>query len=297
VTARTQRGEALGLGLAFALALELAVALAGCGADSGAALDAGPADGDLPREAGPDSARPDAALVDLDQDGLDDGAEQALAQAYLPYLSLSPTDGCARSGLIFRLRPHPAGGRCLLATYVWLYDRDCGSLGGIGAHDGDDETFGVTIDPTLPAPQGLRAIRAISHQGTLCERVSECGDLGALTACETLPRAGTPWPALWSSKNKHGGYVNKTARCTTFGTCIDTCEDNATPTVPPLVNVGEPGHPLVRNLTTQGFITSANGWTSAGLSNYDPWGMSDFGGAGSVAGDLVDTAFDTPACP
>ena len=72
---------------------------------------------------------------------------------------------------------------------------------------------------------------------------------------------------LWSSKNKHGGYVSRGSSCTTFGTCADTCEDNATPRMPPIVNVGEPGFPLVTNLTTQGFITTANGWTSAGSTD------------------------------
>lgn len=31
--------------------------------------------------------------------------------------------------------------------------------------------------------------------------------------------------------------------------------------------------------------------------NYDVWGGKDFGKAGKVNEDLIDTAFPTPACP
>ena len=78
------------------------------------------------------------------------------------------------------------------------------------------------------------------------------------------------------------------------------CTRAATAAAVPLVNAGEPtpaGH-LTDNLTTGGFITAANGWTALELMNFDPWDpMASFGDAGNVAGDLVDPAFETPACP
>ena len=64
-----------------------------------------------------------------------------------------------------------------------------------------------------------------------------------------------------------------------------------TPTAPAFVNAGEPGHPLVHDLTIDGFVTPANGFTAPELQNYDPWGGKDFGGAGNVAGDLGDASF------
>ena len=65
------------------------------------------------------------------------------------------------------------------------------------------------------------------------------------------------------------------------------------------MNVGEPAKPLVKNLTTEGFITAANGWSEPTLMNFDPWKAGKFGGAGDVSSDLVDDAFvvDTTSCP
>ena len=51
---------------------------------------------------------------------------------------------------------------------------------------------------------------------------------------------------------------------------------------------------MTDDLTTSGFITGANGWTESSLMNFDPWVDHNFGGAGSVAKDLVDPAFLTP---
>ena len=62
-----------------------------------------------------------------------------------------------------------------------------------------------------------------------------------------------------------------------------------------MVNAGEPGAHLVSNLTTQGFITAANGWTEEELFDFDPWAPGDFGSAGDVSDDLVDLEF-LPDC-
>ncbi|MSP60069.1 MAG: hypothetical protein EXR72_06945 [Myxococcales bacterium] len=241
-----------------------------------------------------DLATPDLAprIVDRDGDGLDDAGELAHAAAYLPYLSLSPRDGCDTMGLLVRVRPHPADPSLLHILYDQLYDRDCG----LGGHPGDDEVFALTVDPARAPPSGIVAMKAISHQGTACERVSACGRCPGQTPCATLTKGGVPWPAVWPSRGKHGTYVNRAATCTLAGTCFDTCEDNPAPRAPPLVNAGEPGHPLVHDLTSEGFITDTNGWKSAALFHFDPWGPEKFGGAGVVANDLVDPAFDTPAC-
>ncbi len=60
------------------------------------------------------------------------------------------------------------------------------------------------------------------------------------------------------------------------------------------MNAGEPGKPLVNDLTTDGFINAAEGWTEPSLMSYDPWSGQDFGTAGNVADDLVDPAFVIP---
>ncbi len=79
-----------------------------------------------------------------------------------------------------------------------------------------------------------------------------------------------------------GGHVGDDER---FAISVDTMKP------PP-----EPCFPLVNDLTTQGFITAANGWTEQALFHYDPWGGQPFGGADVIASDLTDPAFATPPC-
>jgi hypothetical protein len=284
------------------------VGLAGCNSPNPVAnpgVDAGPGGADAAGAPAPDGAiapAPDLggppAIVDQDHDGLDDAQELAWARDYLPYISHSPTEGCALGGLLVRVSPHPQNAKLLHIIYDFLYDNDCGTaIGGIGGHPGDDEVFATTVDPSRPGPDGIVAMKAISHQGTICERTSECGRCPGQKACATLDRSGQAWPAVWPSKDKHGSYVNRADSCGVFNTCGDVCEDNPTPTVPDVVNAGEPMSAMVHDLTTNGFITTANGWTNMQLFHYDPWSGKDFGNAGVVSADLVDPAFDTPACP
>lgn len=240
-----------------------------------------------------DAAEVPVPKVDLDGDGLDDAFEQSIVDAYLPYLSLDPKDGCARAVGVYRLRPHPDDPKRLHLIFDLLLEKDCGASG----HVGDDEVFGATIDPAKPAPAGLLAVRAISHQGTACEAKTICGTCPGLTPCTTATRKGKPgYPVVFYSKDKHGAYMEK-AKCD--GACFFTnyCTLSPTPTEPRLANAGEPGKPLITDLTKAGFITAAEGWTEAALMNFDPWGGKNFGGAGSVTGDLTDPAFLTPACP
>ena len=151
----------------------------------------------------------------------------------------------------------------------------------------------MTIDPTVPPPAGLLAIKAASHQGTPCQVISECGRCPGLTACDTTMVAGTPTAVVYTSRDKHATHA-RLATC--GGLCFDQCTLAATSDDPPMVDAGEPAMPLVNNLTTQGFITAANGWTEPAVFDFDPWGATDFAGAGNVAEDLVDPTFVAAAC-
>ena len=266
---------------------------------STAPLDtASPADASVPS----DTTASDSPITtdakpgtDVDLDGLDDALEDEWATAYLPYVSLHPAEGCPTHGIIVRVAPHPKEAKRVMLWYDVLYDNDCGASG----HVGDDETFGVVIDPTRPAPDGILAERAISHQGTPCEHTSTCGKCTGLSACTTQKRLGKDYPTLFPSKDKHGNYVDKASCSASFVCDFGGCSLSAAADAPPIVNVGEPGHPRIKNLTTEGFITTANGWKNAALMNFDPWKPGNFGGAGDVSNDLVDLAFvvDTTACP
>jgi hypothetical protein len=278
---RTARHAYL-LGLAVGLGLGAA-----CGAPSSTQGADAPA-GD------PDASGDAPAVVDRDEDGLDDAYELAIAADYLPFLSLDPDDGCARSGLVVRVRKHPADPTKLLAVYSHLFEEDCGLSG----HVGDNEAFGVAIDPALPPPAGILAIKTASHQNTICERVTECTTCGGADprrACDLAPGAGQGRPVLYASKDKHGQYATK-SQCSLFGTCFDSCTLAQAPHLPPIVNAGEPGKPLLSNLSTEGFINAANGWTESALMNIDPWAAGDFGGAGNIAGDLADSTFEPAPC-
>jgi hypothetical protein len=267
--------------------LAIVAVLAACSSGSGA-MDTVDADASV-------DAAPDAPVkIDRDEDGLDDRDEQRIATDYLPFISLDPSDACPRSGLVARVRPHPADAMKLLVVYSHLFERDCGLSG----HVGDNEAFGVAIDPTLPAPAGILAIRTASHQNTPCERVTECttcsGDPRA--QCDVVLDGSASWPVLYASRDKHGQYAAK-SKCSLFGTCFDQCTLAAQRARPPVVNVGEPVRPLTNDLTADGFITSANGWSESELMSFDPWdGAKDFGGAGNIAGDLQDSELEPAPC-
>jgi hypothetical protein len=246
-----------------------------------------------------DSGAPDVsadttpAMTDLDGDGLDDALEDKIAAEYLPFLSFDPTDTCPRSVIVFRLYPHPDAKDTRLHLIVdTLFEKDCGASG----HVGDNEVFGVTIDRSKPAPAGILAVRAISHQGTSCEAITNCGTCAGLTACETAMRKGSLFPVVYYSKNKHGAYLQD-GKCDNACFFTNFCTLAPTPSEPKMLNVGEPGKPLVKDLTSAGLITTASGWTEMSVFNYDPWGDKEFGKAGKVGEDLIDKAFLTPACP
>lgn len=242
---------------------------------------------------GPDaaSAADGAASADDDGDGIPDDREAMLAAAYLPFINVDPNDGCPLGGMLYRVFAHPMDPTLISIIYDHLYQSDCGLAG----HNGDDEAFGITVDPTVPPPAGIIAMVAISHQGTFCEVDSSCGKCPGQTACPTVMLNGQSWPVIYSSENKHGSYVSL-ADCAS-SLCFDSCSQATAPTTLPLSNAGEPGGHLVENLTTMGFITAANGWTDMSLFNFNPWDASKtFGGAGNIAGDLVDTSFVAAAC-
>lgn len=262
----------------------LFVAVAGCGQATTQTMPVSP-----------QSCAPAAAATganDQDRDGLDDAMELAWAQAYLPYLSISPEDHCPTAGIVVRVTPLSTPGYIQI-RYDVLYNQDCG----VGGHIGDDERFATTVNVMMPPPAGIVTIKAISHKGSACEKESDCGRCAGQTACATLVENGTPWPAVWASRDKHGNYVDRSSTCLFDNTCLDDCDDNPTPAALPIVNVGEPCFPLVHDLTTEGFVTTANGWTNQVLLHYDPWGGQPFGDGSVLSTDLTDPAFDTPACP
>lgn len=241
------------------------------------------------RTASNEQASPVHPASDVDGDGIDDADELDMARAYFPYYSIDPGDECARHGVVFRLTPHPADSSKIAVFYAVLYERDCGRYG-LGAHVGDDEAFSALIDPKVPPPAGILALRAIAHQNTLTERRTGCGSLPGCDACPTADIDGASYPVVFASTNKHGQYVNQLA-CNAWISDLGACSLSPFPDAPAFVNAGEPDRKLCRDLTEGGFVTPANGWTEPLLMHFDPWSGRKFGSAGDVTSDLVDAAF------
>ena len=167
-------------------------------------------------------------MTDADSDGIADALESQWARDFFPFLALHPDDGCTLHGVLYRLSPHPEDGGLIMIWYDVLYEIDCG----LNGHVGDNEVFSALVDPQL----GVLALRAISHQGTLCEVTTTCGDLPGCDPC----RIEQGRPVIFASKDKHGGYVDE-GRCDLSVICdFGGCEA-ATPSDPPMVNAGEPG--------------------------------------------------------
>ena len=233
----------------------------------------------------------DGGLNDRDLDGLDDAWEHQIATAYVPALAKHPQDACPLSAIAYRVRRHPSNPALLAIVYGQLFEGAVGRPPPPGAN----EFLGITVNPPKPAPEGITAVKAISHQNTACQKITECGSCNNLPACAAQPDGGTR-PQLFSSKDKHGGY-SILATCNNVLSCLDQCAPGVAATVP-MVNVGEPTAPLTRDLTDAGLITAANGWTKQQFFHFDPWDPAKkFGGAGTVAEDFVDPAFVANACP
>lgn len=239
------------------------------GRDGGApreAVTAAPTAPPTPPASGPDAGADGATPgADADGDGVDDALEAKVAADYLPFLSVHPGDKCKTHGLLSRVSPHPTEPKRLMMRVVALFEKDCG----LNGHSGDDETFRGVIEPARAAPAGILAVRAGSHQNTPCERITTCGACSGMTACSTAPRGGLQIPVVYASKDKHGAY-SVLATCSDLICDFGGCELSTTPDTAPLLNVGEPGKPLVVSVTPDGVITAANGWTEPTLMNFDP---------------------------
>lgn len=242
----------------------------------------------------PDLGALDLAVVDhpitafdRDGDGIEDAEEERIARGYLPYLSIAADDACPTNGLVVRVTPGERAGQ-VRVRYAWLFDRACGDV----AAEGDGGSFALVVDPRLPAPEGILSLRAVGRQDTACQRVSTCGRCGGQLSCELLGGL----PAVWAGRDRHAAYASRGFNCTQVGVCRVECVDATMSAAPPIVNVGEPNVPLIRDLTTEGFIRPELGWQSASLLHHDPWGGEPFGASAGIATRLTADLVDPPAC-
>lgn len=219
---------------------------------------------------------------DVDGDGIDDDLEREVADLNFPKVLMAQDEGCGTPhGVIYRVRRHPDNLKRLAITYVVLYANDCGELNG---HTGDAESFSITVD--LDAQPGAAAtvgVQAWAHSGTTCGSTSSCQTTPATNACGEPASVASPQEVvIYASQNKHANYLS-TDTCS--GNCLDSCSAGERINGP-LLNVGEPNHPMVTDLTSQGFVQPADGWDQQ-LLHFNPWGPTEFAGGGSLAKPLT----------
>jgi hypothetical protein len=222
--------------------------------------------------------------IDADGDGIDDNLEREVAEMNFPKLLMGTEESCGSPhGVIYRVRRHPQNPKRLAITYVVLYAVDCGKLNG---HTGDAESFAITVDldaqPGSPATVG---VEAWAHAGTTCGSTSSCQTAPAMGACgEPGSTSSPPEVVIYASADKHANYLSPN---TCGNNCFDSCDQGAR-IWGPLLNVGEPDHPMVTDLTTQGFVQGSD-W-AAELQHFNPWGVPEFAGGGHVDNELNQVA-------
>jgi hypothetical protein len=220
---------------------------------------------------------------DLDHDGIDDDFEREVAELNFPRVLMATGESCGTPhGVVYRVRRHPANPQRFAITYVVMYANDCGELTG---HVGDAESFAVTVDPNAaPGAAAAVGVAAWAHAGTACASTSSCATEAATNECSGAPAsAASSEVVIYSSREKHGNYLS-------VDTCNQNCFDSCSAgerIVGPLLNVGEPDHPLVTDLTAQGFVQGADGWANE-LLHFNPWGSVEFSGGGRVDTPLTN---------
>lgn len=221
--------------------------------------------------------------TDRDGDGLDDDFEREVAELNFPRVLMALGESCGTPhGVVYRVRRHPDNAQRLAITYVVLYANDCGELTG---HVGDAETFAITVDPNAePGAAATVGVEAWAHAGTTCGSTSSCSTAAATNQCGdgNVSDASTDI-VIYASQDKHATYLS-------IDTCDQNCFDSCTAgerIVGPLLNVGEPNQPLVTDLTTQGFVQSADGWANE-LLHFNPWGTTQFSGGGRLDQPLTN---------
>jgi len=128
------------------------------------------------------------------------------------------------------------------------------------------------------------ATAAWAHAGTACGSASSCATGAAMCGCAENAAASSPSEVvIYASADKHANYLSQS---TCNGNCLDHCS-RGTRLVGPLLNVGEPDHPMVTDLTTQGFVQSAWGWSDA-LLHFNPWSTAQFSGGGRLDQPLTE---------
>src|SRR5262249_38295925 len=135
-----------------------------------------------------------------------------------------------------------------------------------------------------PGSAATVGVQTWAHAGTTCGSTSSCETAPAMGACGAPGGTSSPSEVvIYASADKHASYLSPT-------TCANNCFDTSSPGTRiwgPLLNVGEPDHPMVTDLTTQGFVQGSD-WAAV-LQHFNPWGTPEFAGGGHVDNELTNS--------
>jgi hypothetical protein len=202
---------------------------------------------------------------DPDQDGLHNGCENALAEAFTPSLVVFPGDcgwdnSLSREGGEYMFAAQPVAGVVRL-VFMPAYYRDCGSSGtpinswftGAGAHTGDSEfmMIDVTFDPST--------YHWVADSVFLSAHCDEHDVFGNRldTECHWFDPSVFAWrdghalgaPVIWVAQMKHANY-NSQGACDSNNTILhlDDCDHNTVGYIFPVAyeqqNAGSANYPL-----------------------------------------------------
>ena len=176
---------------------------------------------------------------DVDRDGLDDGCELAIAQAFAPVLRIDRRDclwdaaaGRLSGGYLFAAQPRPDGASRVRVAYLPAYFRDCGwagvacwlRAGACGAHAGDSELIVVDVEPNDFGQWRAVGVFLSAH----CFGRS-AGDCRWYRGTE---RGEFDWPdddvtgspVVWVARGKHAHYASRRA-CDRGHWSYDSCDE------------------------------------------------------------------------
>jgi hypothetical protein len=243
--------------------------------------------------------------TDLDQDGLGDWCEWAIARSFRPTLMIHVNDEDPSREPYWAAKLYQeTGSNCFLypapcyspqfvqVFYAPAYHRDPGGALGLYAHRGDSEFMVLWV--YFDSNDG-RWKTLFMYTSAHYDAYPDYSRLNFATEME-YPSNYLGYAKIWVSRNKHANYITK-GRCDTGGLVgFDTCDNNQDAgrlLVDRYRNLGSSSHPILSTVASEApgyYKLSENfweantfcGWMEITLFNHScsepyKWWLADFG--------------------